>query len=224
MDHKEKLIEIHNSSFSIDDIKNIPEKYRDYVNIIGNKVCEQKGVYTVLITLLVHKSLFPAQDIRKHQEKMDGGFSGRTVDTKFITPTLKELGLPSMAESAWLTRSLEQPYPYTLDYLGNIRDVEVKQSFLNIIDYVENNPKKVEEILRLILYAVIQTTSKQLIQVTKLTNPDYLTILSIIQALEEHFDTKYKVRGASKLPVLAIYAMYNSLVKDIIPNPVIKRY
>jgi DNA (cytosine-5)-methyltransferase 1 len=49
---------------------------------------------------------------------MVGGFSGRRIDTQYITPTLKELGLPAMAESGWLTRSLEQPYPYTLDYNG----------------------------------------------------------------------------------------------------------
>jgi DNA (cytosine-5)-methyltransferase 1 len=61
--------------------------------------------------------------------------------TLYITPTLKELGLPSMAESGWLTRSLEQPYPYNLDYQGKISNKAVKKAFLNIIDYVESRPE-----------------------------------------------------------------------------------
>lgn len=56
------------------------------------------------VTLIVYKILHPQQDIRNHQTQIKGGFSGRTIDTKYITPTLKELNLPSMAESGWLTR------------------------------------------------------------------------------------------------------------------------
>ena len=55
---------------------------------------------------------------------MDQGFSGRSIDTKYITPTLKELGLTSMSESGWLTRSLEQPYPYDFKYQGKISKVK----------------------------------------------------------------------------------------------------
>ena len=52
-----------------------------------------------------------------------------------------------MVESGWLTRSLEQPYPYTLDYHGNIRDVEVKKSFLFLVDKIQNLPNLIEEII-----------------------------------------------------------------------------
>jgi DNA (cytosine-5)-methyltransferase 1 len=44
-----------------------------------------------LVTLLTHKIIDPKQDIRNHQASMKKGFSGRSVDTQFITPTLKEL-------------------------------------------------------------------------------------------------------------------------------------
>jgi len=81
-----------------------------HLNVIKKNIERQVGVYTVLITMSVHKILYPEQDIRRHQSNMEGGFSGRTVDTKYITPTLTELKLPSMSESGWLTRSLEQPY------------------------------------------------------------------------------------------------------------------
>ena len=95
-----------------------------WIEIIANKCFNQKGVFAVLITLFIYKIKHPKQDIRKHQKQIDGGFSGRTIDTHYITPTLKKLGLPSMAESGWLSRSLEQPYPYTLDYEGKIGNLE----------------------------------------------------------------------------------------------------
>ena len=41
-----------------------------------------------------------------------------------------------MAESGWLTRSLEQPYPYTKDYSGKISS-GLRTPFLNTLDYVE---------------------------------------------------------------------------------------
>ena len=51
--------------------------------------------------LLVKKIDDPKQDIRYHKVELDNGFSGRTYDTKFITPVLKRNQLPSMAESAY---------------------------------------------------------------------------------------------------------------------------
>jgi DNA (cytosine-5)-methyltransferase 1 len=215
MNHKEKLKSIYNLSFLIDDIKNITQEYKEYIGIIGNNVYQQKGVYTVLITLITHKILFPTQDIRNHQDNMEGGFSGRTIDTKFITPTLKELQLPAMAESGWLTRSLEQPYPYTLDYQGNISNKQVKTAFLQLIDYVEKRPELSENILRLLLNKVIEVKNKNNIEIKKITNPDRITIPEILSCLEEHFFTKYVVRGRAKLSVIAIYAIYKSLIHEV---------
>ena len=39
--------------------------------------------------------------------ELENGFSGRSFDKKIVTPTLRKLKLPCMAESGWLTRSLE---------------------------------------------------------------------------------------------------------------------
>lgn len=160
MDHKDKLKNIYELSFTISDINNIPEQYQQSLVIIANSVYNQKAVYTVLVTLLVHKTLFPNQDIRYHQENLEGGFSGRRIDTKFITPTLKELGLPSMAESGWLARSMEQPYPYTLSYQGKISNKNVKSAFLEIIDFIEKYPEFSENILRFLLYKIIMQPKK----------------------------------------------------------------
>jgi hypothetical protein len=160
MDHKDKLKSIYELSFTISDINNIPEQYQQNLGIIADNVYTHKSVYTVLVTLLVHKILFPAQDIRYHQENLEGGFSGRSIDTKFITPTLKELGLPSMAESAWLSRSMQEPYPYTLSYQGKISNKNVKSAFLEIIDFIEKYPECSENTLRFLLYKIIIQAKK----------------------------------------------------------------
>ena len=99
INHKEKLLEIYRKSFNVADISNISDEMMKFLKIITDNIDRSKGVYTVLITLMVHKLLEPEQDIRYFQNKMENGFSARTIDTKYITPTLKELGLPSMAES-----------------------------------------------------------------------------------------------------------------------------
>lgn len=216
MNHKEKLLEIYDNTTNIENIQtSLPNEYILYIADIAQNCFKQKGVYTVLITLLVHKILYPQQDIRYHQAEMSKGFSGRTIDTKFITPTLKELGLPAMAESGWLTRSLEQPYPYTLDYNGKISNQKVKKAFLEIINFIQINPQLTENFLKCLLYDVKKITEADVIKITKLDNSEKLDIKTIINALEYHFNFNYKTHGASKLPVLAFYAIYQRLIEEI---------
>lgn len=215
MSHKDKLLEIYKLSFSLTDIKDVNKATRDFIKSIGANINNQKGVFTVLVTLITHKIIDPKQDVRKHQVSIAGGFSGRSVDTMYITPTLKELGLPSMAESGWLTRSLEQPYPYTLDYNGKISNRVVKEAFLNILDFVEKSPKSAKNILRLILSEAIGSKNDAIVKIEPLKDVENLTIDKIALALDNHFSGKYKTSGGSKLPVLAFFAIYKSLISEI---------
>lgn len=216
MNHQEKLLQAYDDTEDIDqiDIK-ITEIYHNYIKEIAQNVQNQKGVYTVLVTLLVHKTLYPNQDIRYHQSNMVGGFSGRRIDTQYITPTLKELGLPAMAESGWLTRSLEQPYPYTLNYNGKISNKAVKQAFLNLIDFVEKNPDQAENTLVLLLYHIKKVTKANQIKIVRILNSEKFDISSVINCLKEHFYFNYKTHGASKLPVLGFFAIYQSLIEEV---------
>ena len=131
----ETLEMVYTKSNSISDITGVPTHILEYVEKIGNECEKKKGLYTVLTTLLYYKYLHPEQDIRYHQDKFKNGFSGRSFDTKYVTPILKKLELPAMAESGWLTRSLEQPYPYDNNYQGAIGIL--KEPFLKILEYVE---------------------------------------------------------------------------------------
>jgi len=71
MNHKEKLLEIYKKSFDVSDIKNISKENRDFLENISSNIDRNKGVYTVLITLMVHKLLDQKQDIRYFQNKME---------------------------------------------------------------------------------------------------------------------------------------------------------
>ena len=146
---------------------------------------------------------------------MEGGFSGRSIDTKWITPTLKELELPSMSESGWLTRSLEQPYPYNKEYNGKIGSVEVKNSFLEIVNFIQFNPENVESIIRFLLTEGINIRERNKIEIVPIENPEQLTISKIIGLLEEFFYQDYKISGGSKIPVISFYTIYDILIKEI---------
>lgn len=169
-----------------------------------------KGVYTVLITSVAYKILHPEQDVRKHQSSIPGGYSGRTFDTKHITPFLKRCGFPAMAESGWLTRSLEQKVAYNRNYPGAIKE-PLKKCFLLIINDIEDGKIAPDIVLDYLFQALILQRENKIID---LATPQNLSINEIINLLDKHFHSHYKSHGASRLPVLALYAAYECLIKE----------
>ncbi len=140
--HIEFLNEIYDSALDLiqkneTESLDFPSELKEQVKAIVLRSEDNKGIIAVLTTLLSHKLVNPEQDIRRHQAQIEGGFSGRTLDKDFITPWIKEHSFPAMAESGWLTRSLEQAVPYDFNYTGKIRPQEIKDAFLNIIDFVQ---------------------------------------------------------------------------------------
>ncbi len=193
----------------------IPKKIKNHLHFIVENASTRKGVFTVFTTLTVYKIYSPEQDIRKHQSSMRNGFSGRGVDTKYITPTLKKIGLPAMSETGWLTRSLEQPHPYDLKYPGKIQNKNVKKIFLETVDYVQKTP---EQAWDCITYLMQLAQIKYLHKQRKYTKPlfkEQIDIGKIILFLNKCFNYKYSVRGGSKIPVIAFYTMFKFLVKEL---------
>ncbi len=216
MDYKGQLLVIYDEVLNDNSyIADIDADSNKNIQILADNCFTQKGVYTVFITLAVYKTLHPAQDIRNHQTQIEDGFSGRTIDTQYITPTLKELGLPSMAESGWLTRSLEQPYPYTLEYDGKISNKKVKQAFLELIDVIQTKETNPKFLLVELLKRVKILQEKNKIHIHPLENPENLTILKIIGILNAQFSFNYKISGGSKLPVIAFYAIYTIILDEV---------
>jgi len=169
-----------------------------------------KGVLTVFITSVVYKISHPGQDIRNHQEGIPNGYSGRTFDSKNITPFLKQCRFPAMAESGWLTRSLEQKVPYDQNYTGAINPSGLKAAFLILLENIQNGADCIGY-LGYIFQGLIIKRNQHIIDLAK---PTTLSINSILGILDQHFHSSYKAEGASRLPVLAFYAIYQCLINE----------
>ncbi len=193
------------------------ETVRD-LKVIAENAETQKAVLGVTLTSLVYKIYKPKQDIRNHQEGMKGGYSGRTFDTKYVTPFLKRK-LPhfAMAESAWLTRSLEQPRPFNLKFPGKIRNRVLKTAFLKTVDRIQTNSKLASKFLVALLGFMLEATAKDNALFTRVQVDSGITIAKIIDALSLHIRHDYGkgVVGTARLPVLAIYSVYNLLMPDV---------
>lgn len=194
----------------------LPESCVQELKIIVANAGSQKAVLGLVLTSVVYKIFNPKQDVRYHQENMPNGYSGRTFDTKYITPFLQSR-FPhfAMAESAWLTRSLEQPFPYTLDYQGKIRNKPLKNAFLSILNRLEIKKNTAPKILLGLLALMIEKTTEDETLFDSSEVLGNLTIEKIVEAITEHLQHKYSVSGAARLPVLAIYAVYEMLMSDV---------
>jgi DNA (cytosine-5)-methyltransferase 1 len=215
----EKAIELlkkcMNEATSIDpadELKSDVHAQDDLDTILTNAE-SSKAVLAVTITSLVKKVLDPDQDIRLHQEKMKDGYSGRTLDTNAVTPFLKDNNFPAMASSGWLTRSLEQSSPYTLDYKGAIRPENLKMAFLQTLYRAEEGRLDAREALVYLLSGLIRWRDEQ--TSIPLPKPVGLPIRTIVSYLHDHFTHEYHTAGAARLPVLAIYAAYEVMMKEV---------
>ena len=190
----------------------LSEETTDQIRLLVSRSEASKGMMTVLITLFTHKIVNPKQDIRYHQAQQPNGFAGRSIDTEYVTPFMKSVRFPAMSESGWLTRSLEQPHPYTLEYPGKITPQEIKLAFLKIIDKVQCQNTSAKEVLKYIFKLLIKQRDDLNIELAK---PHSLSIAAIIKLLEKHFTYRYTTPGASRLPTLAVYAAYQCMMTQV---------
>ena len=196
----------------------LPDKCVQELKIIVENAETQKAVLGVTLTSIAYKIYEPSQDIRKHQEGMENGYSGRTFDTKYVTPFLKsKFPHYAMAESAWLTRSLEQPHPYNLDFSGRIRNTSLKSAFLNTLDRVQADSKLAPKILVALMALMVEASAKDNALFADVRVSGGITIAKIVDAASQHirYDYGKGVVGTARIPVLAIYSIYNLLMSDV---------
>lgn len=193
---------------------------QDLETIVANAET-QKGVLGVSLTSIVYKIFKPSQDIRYHQEGMENGYSGRTFDTKYITPFLKRK-FPhfAMAESAWLTRSLEQPHPFDLNFPGKIRNADLKSAFLNTLNRLQTSSKLASRMLVALMGLMLQASAQDDILFANVRVASRLSIAQLIDAVSQHIHYDYGrgATGTARIPVLAIYSVYNLLLQEGFPR------
>lgn len=213
------LENIYNKALALVDIEptDLNANQMQWVKAIVDKEENLKGVYTVLVSSLTYKSLNPEQDIRYHKVDLENGYSGRTFDTKYVTPFLKSKKFfGAMKESGWLTRSLEQAHPFNLDFPGKINNKVVKNAFLQILNDVEVNGANSEKyLINIFRLSIIEKSKKTVTLINPVESESSLNIEQIIEYLHQHFYYKYSSRGASILPVVAFYSIYQCLIDEI---------
>ena len=195
-----------------------------WIETIVEKAESQKAVLAVLITSVTKKIETPTQDVRYHKTELPNGYSGRSFDTSYVTPFIAEKfqRFAMKSGSGWLTRSLEQAHPYTLTYPGRILDKAVREAFLQILNDIEENQADPKKYLHTIFAALINLMEKATVQLglweksdegsAQIPQSDTITIDNIVNLLNYHFSFNYRVAGASRLPVLAIYSAYEMLM------------
>ncbi|MBQ8649177.1 MAG: hypothetical protein IJ470_03815 [Clostridia bacterium] len=214
--HNEILNDVYNRALEAtaenDYTTTMPQEDAEQIELLVARSENNKGMVAVLTTLLVHKIVEPEQDIRNHQAKIPNGFAGRTIDKDCITPFLKSVSFPAMAESGWLTRSFEQTHPYDFNYPGNITPKKVKTAFLYVLDRVQVQGLSANDVLLYFFKLLIKQRDDLSIELAK---PHSLSISKIIKLLEKHFTYRYTCAGASRLPTLAIYAAYQCMMGQL---------
>ena len=194
-----------------------------WVATIIEKSESHKAVLTVLITSLTKKIETPTQDVRYHKTELPNGYSGRGFDTQHVTPFMQEkFQRLAMKESGWLTRSLEQVHAFTLGFPGKIRSKLVKKAFLEILNDIEENQTDPERYLYAVFASLINLMERSKVDLGLLETAnvnldqtlqtDTVTIENIVNLLKYHFSYNYRVAGASRLPVLAVYSAYEMLM------------
>lgn len=206
-------------ALSLVDVKpqDLTVKQFTWVKSIVDKEESLKGVYSVLVASLTYKCLNPEQDVRYHKIDLENGYSGRSFDTKYVTPFLKSKKFfGAMKESGWLTRSLEQAHPFNLDFPGKINNKVVKDAFLQILNDVEVNKASAESyLINIFRLSIIEKAKKTVTLVNPVESESTLNIEQIISYLEKHFNYRYSTRGASILPVVAFYSIYECLMDEM---------
>ena len=213
----EFLEKTYQTAMNLNSINELELSERQIRNIetIVNYEESNKGVYTALVSSLTYKCLNPNQDVRYHKIELKNGYSGRSFDTKFVTPFMKEKRfLGAMKESGWLTRSIEQAHPFNKDFPGKINHADLKSTFLDIFEDIEEKGASAEEYLKGIFYQSIQEKKRKTITIINPVDKESnIPIQDIIKLLKEHFYYKYSTRGASILPVVAFYSIYQCMIK-----------
>jgi len=186
------------------------------VDILIKYIDSNKSLVSAIVTSLIKKILEPNQDIRKHRIDFENGYSARNLDTHFTTPFFKQhFPKYSNKETAFLTLATREKILWSLTEGKNlkIRNDDLKTAFLQILNFVQlenQNPKIWLNYISFKLFQLSKNDNKVFLSSSQ--NIERLGILNIniiISMLKEHFALKH----SSRLPVIAVYSIYQELIK-----------
>ena len=220
----DKALEIAETYFADRTTDTIPYAHdrlnEELINALDemHKKCERAttGFTNLITSLAIKAAMNDGVDIRYHQTQIQNqtsrpaGFNFRGISEKAVYPWLSSKEFV-YAKSGWQTRTFERPKPYMLDYDENIGDI--KNAFLTCYDQIETHQQDAFGALVFLFWRQLQLRNALKID---LAIPTITDVLQITNYFRLHFNYKYKdSRGASRLPVLAIYSLYVTLLQEM---------
>lgn len=224
LDNKENIIQALNSAYEVAERNfnsatsayNITLDFQECLKELSRLSTKASTGFTNIVTCLAIKAALPNVDVRYHQIQIQSqtnrpaGFNFRSISEKIIYPWLNSNNFEG-AKSGWQTRTFERPKPYMMNYDENIGDI--KECFLKTFNFLEvNNESASDALAFLIECQMILRESKKII----LSVPRTQDIILIVDLFKRHFFHSYRAsKGASRLPVLALYAVYEVLIEQV---------
>lgn len=195
----------------------LPSSLKNLCDSTHLKGIRATAAFNNLITGLSIKNTFPNLDVRYHQTGIqdqshlgESWFNHRGISENLIYPWLSSHHFVG-AKSGWQTRTLERPKPYILSYDENISII--KKEFLEFYDIFETvSLGELNSLLIYLLELQIKYRDKQNIT---LATPNISNINRITNHIKDHIFFDYLGKGASRLPVLALYAILQLVEKQI---------
>ena len=199
-------------------VNKFPDVIKSNIDTLIGKIDSNKSLLSALVTSLVKKITTPEQDIRLHRTDFEKGYSARSLDTQITAPFFKQ-HFPKYAnkESAFLTLATREKIPWTKTEGQNlkIRDKNVKTSYLEIFDVIQKGKVKQKDCLQYIFAKLFVLSQEQYAifdeTIEAVNFDEIINITTVIKMLEAHFEIKL----SSRLPVIAIYTVYQELIKEV---------
>jgi DNA (cytosine-5)-methyltransferase 1 len=185
------------------------------IDYLIEKIDSNKSIVSALVTSLLKKIIEPNQDVRLHRVDFENGYSARTLDTQITTPFFKEhFSKYANKESSFLTLATRERIKWTKTDGQNlkIRNKKLRECFLNVFEQIEENKANPQIYLSYIFFKLIELTkqNEQIFQIVQdqSTEIEVLNIQTVLEILQKHFSEKL----SSRLPVVAIYSIYEVLL------------
>jgi len=208
----------------------ISENAKSAVNQLISSLTSEVGRALIGLSImqLCIKAICPEQSIRLHKASSISacfswkeGISMRTLDKKYVTPTLRKFNLLRLnADGFMMTRSLAENYPYTFLYKAQVKGA--KEQWLLLVEELERNKTSPEETLKYLLSKLVNNAvyftkkANELIELNKrlkifVTNKRY--VLSI---LKEHFNIS---DYAARLLEIAMHSLMQATIElEVFPT------
>jgi DNA (cytosine-5)-methyltransferase 1 len=188
------------------------------IDTLIDEIDKNKSLFSAMITSFVKKIAEPQQDIRYHRTDFPQGYSARSLDTNVISPFFKQ-HFPKYAnkESGFLTMATRAQVAWTKKdgQAIKVRNAAVKNAFLDILDAVENETVKPQDAVVYAFTKLYELSQQQrAVFDDTVETSDFLDIINIntvLEMLDKHFAGKL----SSRLPVIAIYSVYEQLFKQV---------